>query len=205
MTREIMKNDIPQLWKDRAKVGLCPVCGKEKGQFEKKMIIYCSSSCRDEYAKRYTFWGDLRHKILSRDHQTCQCCGMTEDKFLKEKKGWKEAQMKKVTEEVLENSEYRGRLETLRAKKLVELSNWYEEEVRKVLDDSTFLFAWRYDFPELEGKLKIKDYEISFCLEVDHIVAVCNGGDMWDEKNLRTLCKQCHLKKTKTDLKEAQA
>ena len=37
-------------------------------------------------------------------------------------------------------------------------------------------------------------------LEVDHIDAIVNGGDMWDINNLRTLCHSCHIRKTKSDL-----
>ncbi len=37
-------------------------------------------------------------------------------------------------------------------------------------------------------------------LEVDHIKAIINGGDMWDINNLRTLCYPCHKKKTRLDL-----
>ncbi len=39
-------------------------------------------------------------------------------------------------------------------------------------------------------------------LQVDHIKAIVNGGDMWDENNLQTLCINCHKRKTKKDLKE---
>ncbi len=39
-------------------------------------------------------------------------------------------------------------------------------------------------------------------LQVDHIIALVNGGDMWNENNLQTLCVECHKKKTKEDLKE---
>ncbi|MEE9215722.1 MAG: HNH endonuclease [Thermodesulfobacteriota bacterium] len=37
-------------------------------------------------------------------------------------------------------------------------------------------------------------------LEIDHIVAVVNGGDYFDKDNLRTLCETCHKGKTKADL-----
>ena len=37
-------------------------------------------------------------------------------------------------------------------------------------------------------------------LEVDHIVAIVNGGEYFDKENLRTLCEICHKKKTKADL-----
>ena len=39
-------------------------------------------------------------------------------------------------------------------------------------------------------------------LQVDHIKAIVNGGDMWNKNNLQTLCIDCHKKKTKEDLKE---
>ena len=39
-------------------------------------------------------------------------------------------------------------------------------------------------------------------LEVDHVVAIVNGGDMWNENNLRTVCKKCHAKKTGEDVKK---
>lgn len=39
-------------------------------------------------------------------------------------------------------------------------------------------------------------------LEVDHIVAVSLGGEMWDKKNLRVLCSDCHKVKTRDDMKK---
>ena len=36
--------------------------------------------------------------------------------------------------------------------------------------------------------------------ECDHILAYSLGGDFWDENNLRTLCHECHKKKTKEDV-----
>lgn len=37
-------------------------------------------------------------------------------------------------------------------------------------------------------------------LEVDHKLAIMNGGGMWEEDNLQVLCHRCHLRKTKSDL-----
>ena len=37
--------------------------------------------------------------------------------------------------------------------------------------------------------------------EVDHVVAKCNGGDPWDEANLRILCHECHTVKTADDMR----
>ena len=36
-------------------------------------------------------------------------------------------------------------------------------------------------------------------LECDHILAISLGGEEFDEKNLQTLCKECHKEKTKED------
>lgn len=57
------------------------------------------------------------------------------------------------------------------------------------------------------NQILIRDGCCVFCgskenLEVDHIVALINGGDMWDENNLRVLCHDCHVCKTKNDLYE---
>lgn len=38
--------------------------------------------------------------------------------------------------------------------------------------------------------------------DVDHIVAIVNGGMMYDIDNLRPLCRPCHKKKTAKDIKE---
>ena len=43
--------------------------------------------------------------------------------------------------------------------------------------------------------LKIDEYEC------DHIIAVVNDGDCFDETNLQTLCHICHVAKTVEDLK----
>lgn len=32
-------------------------------------------------------------------------------------------------------------------------------------------------------------------LEVDHIVPIGRGGDMYDPANLQTLCRKCHIRK----------
>jgi len=36
-------------------------------------------------------------------------------------------------------------------------------------------------------------------LDVDHIIPVQMGGQLFDKDNLRTLCKECHKSKTKLD------
>ena len=39
-------------------------------------------------------------------------------------------------------------------------------------------------------------------LDVDHIIPVQMGGQLFDKENLRTLCKECHRSKSRLD-KEA--
>jgi len=45
------------------------------------------------------------------------------------------------------------------------------------------------------------EFEKEGYLEVDHITPVSIGGDGLDLDNLQTLCKNCHIKKTKKDAK----
>ena len=39
-------------------------------------------------------------------------------------------------------------------------------------------------------------------LEVDHVVAVRDGGEFWQLSNLQSLCRRCHLKKTRREQPE---
>ena len=41
-------------------------------------------------------------------------------------------------------------------------------------------------------------------LECDHIRPVQSGGDWFDMDNLQTLCRGCHISKTRNELAEAQ-
>jgi len=35
--------------------------------------------------------------------------------------------------------------------------------------------------------------------DVDHILAINDGGDAWDGENLQSLCRSCHSRKTRGD------
>lgn len=41
-------------------------------------------------------------------------------------------------------------------------------------------------------------------LELDHIIALVNGGGMWNTDNLQLLCNQCHKEKTALDIRRAR-
>ncbi len=53
--------------------------------------------------------------------------------------------------------------------------------------------------------LRRDNYRCSICgkrkkdLEVDHIIPIRMGGEHFEKKNLRTLCKECHEAKSKLD------
>ncbi len=36
-------------------------------------------------------------------------------------------------------------------------------------------------------------------LEVDHRVPISQGGDEWDASNLQSLCRGCHIRKTRRE------
>jgi 5-methylcytosine-specific restriction endonuclease McrA len=66
------------------------------------------------------------------------------------------------------------------------------------MDDAWILNHQLWDI-DREFETNLPEY-IHF--EVDHKVALVNGGDMWDVANLQVLCIECHKKKTREDLKK---
>jgi 5-methylcytosine-specific restriction endonuclease McrA len=194
MPREALKNDVPELWRQRAKAGLCPVCGKTNAEFLPKMKIYCTPKCRNKYAEKYTYWSEVREKILKRDNETCQECGNNDEKH---KEWYKKEEEKRITDWVKNN---RKKIDEQRDIALVKLSKQYEEDYEKIMDDVKFVNR-NYDFND-EIRDLMKGHKWYFtAIEVDHIKPVAAGGDMWDEANMRCLCATCHKKKTKEDMK----
>jgi 5-methylcytosine-specific restriction endonuclease McrA len=194
--RELMKNDVPELWRQRARAGLCPVCGKTKDLFKKGMKVYCSVKCRDEYASKYTHWSEIKSKILKRDGERCNICGITEDKFEERLK----LEKQRYREGLLSKHEIQKRIKEERDEQLVRWDTEWEERYNNIMDDHWILEHIFY-YTELYEDMDMPR-RISF--EVDHIVAIINDGDIWDESNLRVLCTECHHKKTQEDLKIAR-
>ena len=192
--REPMKNDVPELWRQRAKAGLCPVCGKTQQKFKKRMRVYCSPKCRDKYASKYTFWTTERNNFLKEHGKTCDICGTTPEKI----KQYNEEGYKKAVKEWLTNPKNKKILEEKRDESLVELSKYFEERYNKIMDDADF-----FDYVMWDERHELKQgYNIRVGFDVDHITALCNGGEMWDKKNWQVLCSECHKEKTRNDLKE---
>ena len=182
--RENIKYDIPKEWIKNFKKGLCPVCAKTKFEFDKGMKVYCSPKCRKEYSKRIYTWEGLRYRIIKKRGKKCVKCKKTEQQLTKEKEDYKENSRKEYIKNHPEILEQRRK----------ELMDEAEEKYQKALNlKAEDLHLWEYE----------KELPYNYdTFEVDHIIAVVNGGDFWDEKNLQVLCYTCHKKKTKKDIKK---
>ncbi len=192
MNREVLKNDVPDLWRKRMKAGLCPVCGKTKVEFEKMMRVYCSHKCRDAYADKYTYWSEVREKVLKRDNNTCANCGINATKM--------RAENDRLVNECLDNfiKTHPVEIKNEQDDMIIQASKDFEIEYNKAMDLK--IVAHRIiNYDELHKATKSI---FGIALNADHIVPVAKGGDMWDMNNIQTLCEGCHKKKTKQDIKE---
>lgn len=198
MVREQMYIAIPEEWKTRKVAGLCPVCGRTKEDFEPRRKVYCSSKCASKWADHYKSWSEVRDKMVFANSQ-CAKCGMTERLWVIQKNANIEEENKdlmKKYEKEIEAEKFRqiAKLEERFIREVKEIENWK-------ISDWTLQHFLKDNFEE-----KFKDfYSIYFPgFEVDHVIAIMNGGSMWDEKNLQVLCKPCHRTKTKQDFKESK-
>lgn len=192
MVREVLKNDVPDEWRRRYRAGLCPVCAKTKDVFDKGQRVFCSKKCRDEYASKYTSWSEVREKILQRDNETCTECGITTTTYREQIERQKDFLLK---DWLGKNQDW---LLARRDVALVRLDERYAEDFAKIMDD--VVFAKReIDFEVLNNLFADVPNWLDLRFEVDHVRAVALGGSMWDEKNLRVLCSDCHKKKTRDD------
>jgi 5-methylcytosine-specific restriction endonuclease McrA len=190
--RQSLKNDVPEEWRIRAKAGLCPVCAKTKDQWAKGARVFCSKKCREEYASKYCYWSDIRYKILERDKNTCKKCGISDEKYRKKCDEIKNEALKKWAEE---NQDI---IKTMRDERLVRLDRRFQEEYEQIMND-----MWMADHClTWEAQHRLTKLPQEPKMEVDHTIPVFKGGDMWDEKNMQTLCDKCHRKKTTKELKK---
>lgn len=173
------------------------MCGKDPSEFEKGMRVYCSKKCREEYASKYTTWGEMREKVFERDGHVCACCGITTKSHIEES----ESNLNTRISELLSNDVVSSVMESLRADALIKLSEEYEREITAIMDDVVFIKRIRYNklMPDTVRNIFRPPKPVSF--DVDHKLAIVNGGDEWDIDNLQVLCTDCHKKKTKLDMK----
>jgi 5-methylcytosine-specific restriction endonuclease McrA len=189
-----MKNEVPELWRQRAKAGLCPVCGKTPQEFDKGLKVYCSVKCRDEYASKFTYWSSVREKFLREHGEFCDKCNITREKYNK-KRG---VLLDELRKQWLGNPQNKMMLDERRDELLVEWSKDWEDRYKRIMDDH-----WLIDnsFCDYDREMR-KELPDSIYFEVDHKTALVNGGDMWDVSNLQVLCGDCHKKKTILDLND---
>lgn len=192
MTRETITKEIPDEWERRRNAGLCPVCGLEAESFQPKMKVFCSPGCRELYAKQFQTWENLRDKILERDGVVCKNCDMTQ----KEIRDIRENNLKEGMRHWV--GQHPNKVAKKQAELVVALSEQFEREYKEIFDVE-YIFNQIIPYHQRSSELNLPHTHVTF--EVDHILAVCNGGDMWDPENCQVLCKNCHHEKTKKDLR----
>lgn len=172
-------------------------CGKPRSEFDKGMRVYCCADHRSEWYSRTISWGELKNNFLDKKGKKCAKCGCTPESL---KKGEK-SEFKDWLKLVKANPAAMKIVEQVRLKKLKDVEEMYE----KAMDDD-YIIKWEFGFRHSEGFKGIppapqEDSFLSERFEVDHILAICNGGDQWDEKNFQVLCYADHKLKTKEDMK----
>jgi len=168
-------------------------CGKDRSEFQKGMRVYCSPEHREIWRKKVLTWQEFRDAFLRKHGEYCDICGVRNDEKMR-KKQYEE--YKKEVEEFIQKYQ-----DGIIAKKLLQLEEDYEREYQRTINPKNISYfdAENYakynniPFPSIEEK-RIK-------FEVDHKIAIVNGGDEFDVNNLQVLCEECHKKKTKNDLK----
>ena len=193
MPREQISVDIPDEWNENMKHGRC-WCGKNHTQFDKGQKFYCSLSHSKEYSKRIKYWSTFRDEILDECGRKCSECNHTKETFEKIQEDDKKNTLR------IESAKYPEAIKAGRAQMLIELQEKFEKikDDVYVLENMSYKIIDTYSIPRFYDFFKKKWFQ----LEVDHIVAIALGGEMWDKKNLRVLCSDCHKVKTKDDMKK---
>lgn len=162
------------------------------------MRVYCSPKHRSEWYNRTIPWSHFRDRFFEKHGKKCDKCGLTPEKiktnYKKELKDWlnyfksKPELMKEVEKEQIEKLHY--------------IDEQYQDamNIDKMIEN-TFRFDSRNraeipTMPRETGRFERFDSYY----DVDHIIAIVNGGEQWDEKNLQVLCTDCHKVKTKADM-----
>lgn len=196
MVREQVKLSFPPEWNLRKKAGLCPACGKTKEEFEKDRKVYCSERCSNEYLKYYQTWQSLRDNFLKEHGEYCDKCKINKNKFKKRE----QVRVKRLWDDTIKK--YSKEIEAEKFRLLAIEEKRYLKEIKDIENINFENYIWHRFFEQFGVNYyewRIKD-NISF--EVDHKIAIVNGGDSWDKNNLQVLCSNCHKKKTKEDLKK---
>jgi len=190
MERTYTQYDIPKEWMVNLERGLC-WCGAPKPQFEQYEHIFCSEEHARLFASKIKNWSEFRNSFLSRHGMVCDGCGTTPEKAKERQESERHASIESIIKE------FPTLIANVRARKLLEL----DEKYKLVMDDAWIVEhgLWA-DARELITERLHPLREIQF--EVDHKVAIANGGEEFNEDNLQVLCADCHRKKTRQDCKD---
>jgi len=193
MPREQISVDIPDEWNENMKHGRC-WCGKPNSEFEKGQKFYCSKDHARTYSKRIVYWSSFKDKVLEERENKCVKCVHDKTSFRLEQE---KLELYALNQVIIKH-------QTAIDKARAVLIKHVQEEFEKIKDDSYVLSQMPKTIREEYGIPSRYDifHNQYFHLDVDHIRAVCLGGEMWDKKNLQLLCTNCHKVKTKDDMKK---
>ena len=190
MAREPTKSDYTEEELANLRSGRC-WCGVPRPEFAKGLRVYCSIKHREEWYGRTISWSGYRDEIMGEREKRCVHCGLDDDGLEKKYAG----EMKKWKRAVLKDPRVREQMEARR----IEMLNRVEELYAEAMDDWGLARQAVRGFGYYDSSSGWPEpHRAGF--EVDHIVAVALGGDMWDKKNLQILCTACHRAKTAKDV-----
>lgn len=173
-------------------------CGEERIKFAKGMRVYCSPEHRSIWYAKTLTWQEFRDKFLRLHGEKCDACGKDN--------GQEEYRLTKIKQRDFFENIKPAIIDKIIAKNLADLEERYERDFKNTIDPDSirewdienYCKSHRINYPDPDKQRP--DYSISF--EVDHKLAIVNGGAEFDENNLQVLCTDCHKKKTKADLKK---
>lgn len=200
IVRQTVQSFLPPEWEERLAQKRCPVCGIERVAFEPGRKRCCSPACQQKYAGHFQIWAQVRARVLARDKYTCQAkgCGLNVERIKRKLEREKVLADKENLRWIKMNAddEIQKKQDALlreAADRIAEASNV------DALAEAVYRETRYRSNSSLAGKLpcKVPNMERELVLEVHHINAIADGGDMWAENNLETRCFEHHKKKTR--------
>ena len=181
-------------------------CGKPKPEFQKGMRAYCSPEHRAIWQSKILTWHEFRDQFIREHGEKCDACGVESsqaerDKLYMQKQHEKEEFLRAMKPKVQD---------AIIAKKIDKLEADYEQRFAEavnpdnidIYDIERYARLHKIAIPELP-RYYTTEADKKTVFEVDHIIAIVNGGGEFDKNNLQVLCSDCHRKKTKADMKIA--
>lgn len=193
--REMSFSNVPQEWRVNYKNGVCPVCAKTKLEFDKGQRVFCSKKCRDKYSACFVNWSELREKALKHYGEVCASCTLNEKQINEQRKAEANERFR------IWATNNQQRIAEMRDRAIVRLDVQFATLFAAVSDDKSLVLN-ELDYSE-KAELRFEPEWRSIHFEVDHKVAIVNGGSQWDLANLQVLCSECHKKKTAKDVGKA--